>query len=137
VSVTSRPGGTRRSISSLVVAEPRDLVRHGVRLTMERAGAQVVADVATTAHALDVAWRAKPEMVILAATPPDMSGAEATRRLLALARRCLVLVLGGSSETTSETSHAYSRSCARRPAAARPSSTSKTVRRAIKPPTQT
>jgi DNA-binding NarL/FixJ family response regulator len=65
---------------------------------MERAGVEVVAEVATAARALDVAWRAKPEVVILAATPPDMSGAEATRRLVGLARPCRVLVLGDARE---------------------------------------
>src|SRR5262245_41555877 len=83
---------------TLVVADPRDLVRHGVRLTMERVGACVIADVSTGARAVDVASEAKPDMVIVAATPPDLSGAEVTRRLAARVPRCQVLVLGDARE---------------------------------------
>jgi DNA-binding NarL/FixJ family response regulator len=78
--------------------EPRELVRHGVRLTMEHAGAEVVADVSTGARALDLAASLEPEMVILAASPPDMPGAEVTRRILDLVPHCQVLVLGEERE---------------------------------------
>jgi DNA-binding NarL/FixJ family response regulator len=88
---------TRLDLAILVI-EPRDLVRHGVRLTMERAGAERVAHVAGAARGLDLAARLPPDMVILTATPPDMSAAEATRRILALAPDCQILVLGGAED---------------------------------------
>jgi DNA-binding NarL/FixJ family response regulator len=82
----------------LLVVEPRDLVRHGVRLTMEKAGAEIVALVSTGARALELVAGLQPDMVILAARPPDMSGAEATRRIVAIAPRCQILVLGTEEE---------------------------------------
>jgi DNA-binding NarL/FixJ family response regulator len=82
----------------LLVVEPRDLVRHGIRLTMQRAGADVVAQVSTGALGLELASSMRPDMVILAATLPDMSGAEATRRLVALLPHCQVLVHGDARE---------------------------------------
>jgi DNA-binding NarL/FixJ family response regulator len=84
---------------SLLVVEPRDLVRHGVRLTLEHAEAAAVAHVSTGARALDVAASGKPDMVILSATLPDMSCAEATRRILSLLPRAQVLVLGDAGES--------------------------------------
>jgi DNA-binding NarL/FixJ family response regulator len=78
--------------------EPRELIRHGVRLTVEQAGAEVVAEVSTGARALELAARLQPEMVILAASPPDMPGAEVTRRMRHLVPRCQVLVLGEERE---------------------------------------
>jgi DNA-binding NarL/FixJ family response regulator len=83
---------------SLLVVEPRELVRHGVCLTLENAGAEIVAQVSTGARALEVAASLKPDMIILAAKPPDMSGAEATRRMVALVPGCQVLVLGTEGE---------------------------------------
>jgi DNA-binding NarL/FixJ family response regulator len=98
VSVTSSPQDSPLLDFALVVGEPRDLVRHGVRLTLEGVGARVVADVSTGAAALDVTFKAKPDMVIIAATPPDMAVAEVTRRVLAGVPRCQVLVLGDARE---------------------------------------
>jgi|Tabmets5t2r1_1033131.scaffolds.fasta_scaffold01623_4 DNA-binding NarL/FixJ family response regulator len=88
---------TRPDLAILVI-EPRDLVRHGVRLTMERAGSERVAHVARAARGLDLAARLQPDMAILSATPPDMSAAEATRRILAVAPDCQILVLGGAED---------------------------------------
>jgi DNA-binding NarL/FixJ family response regulator len=82
----------------ILVIEPRDLVRHGVRLTMERAGAEWVAHVAVATRALGLTARLQPDMVILSATPPDMPAAEATRRILALVPDCQILVLGGAED---------------------------------------
>jgi DNA-binding NarL/FixJ family response regulator len=84
---------------TVLVMEPRDLVRHGVRLTAEQAGAKVAAHVSTGDQALDVATSTKPEMVILAARPTDMSGAELTRRMRAIVPGCHILVLGDESES--------------------------------------
>ena len=83
---------------SILVMEPRELVRHGVQLTVEQAGAEVVAKVATGARALDLAASLQPEMVILAASPPDMPGAELTRRIRTVVPGCQVLVLGAATE---------------------------------------
>jgi DNA-binding NarL/FixJ family response regulator len=83
---------------SILVVESRDLFRHGVQLTLEGAGARLVAHASTAARALDVAVGLKPDIVILSATPPDMSAAAATRRLLGLVPGCQVLVLGRAEE---------------------------------------
>lgn len=97
--LTAGPGGKESPLDfKLLVVEPRELVRHAIRLTMENAGVEVVAHVATGTRALDVAATLEPDMVILAATPPDMSAGEATRRILDLAPRCQVLVLGAVGE---------------------------------------
>ena len=93
------PTGYDRPLDfDILVIEPRELVRHGVRLMMEQAGAEVVGQVSTGAKALAIAASTKPDMVILAASPPDMSGAEVTRHMLALVPRCQVLVMGEDSE---------------------------------------
>jgi DNA-binding NarL/FixJ family response regulator len=81
-----------------LVIESRDLVRHGVRLTIERAGAEVVAPVSDVTRALVVARSLQPDIVILSATPPDMSAAQAISRLRALVPHCQILVLGGAEE---------------------------------------
>jgi DNA-binding NarL/FixJ family response regulator len=91
-------GNPPRLDLSILVVEPRELLRHGVELTMERAGARLVAHASTATRALDVAASLKPDAVILSATAPDMSPAAATRRLLALVPGCQVLVLGGAEE---------------------------------------
>ena len=97
--LTVNPGAyARRTDLRVLVVEPRELVRHGVRLTLEDAGAEIVAEVSTGAGALEVATNLEPDVIILAARPPDMSGGEATRRIVALVPRCQVLVLGTDEE---------------------------------------
>jgi DNA-binding NarL/FixJ family response regulator len=91
-------GNAGRLDLSVLVVDPRDLVRHGVCLTIQQAGAKKVAHAPTGARAFEVATSLKPDMVIVAARLPDMSGAEATRRVIARVPECQVLVLAGEGE---------------------------------------
>ena len=66
----------------VVIADDEAIVRHGLRLILERAdGIEVVGEAANGAEAVDVTARAQPHVVLMDVRMPVLDGIEATRRI--------------------------------------------------------
>ena len=83
---------TLRPTTSVVVALPSDLYRHGLRSALEPHDVDVVGQAATGAAALTLAEKLVPDVLVIDAWLPDMSGIELTSLLLARLPSCRVLM---------------------------------------------
>jgi DNA-binding NarL/FixJ family response regulator len=83
---------TLRPTTSVVVALPSDLFRHGLRSALEPHDVDVVGQAATGAAALTLAEKLVPDVLVIDAWLPDMSGIELTSLLLARLPDCRVLM---------------------------------------------
>ncbi|MFF5225374.1 response regulator [Dactylosporangium sp. NPDC000521] len=78
----------------VVIADDQELVRHGLRLILELAGFEVVAEAADGAEAVAVVAAHAPDVVLMDLRMPVMDGVEATRRIVeSTAGRTRVLAL--------------------------------------------
>jgi DNA-binding NarL/FixJ family response regulator len=67
----------------VLLADDHDLLRQGIRRLLEDTGTvQVIAESATAASALELAARLKPDVVVMDIDLPDMSGIDATAKLI-------------------------------------------------------
>ena len=71
----------------MVIADDQALVRGGFRLILKAAGIDVVAEAADGAQAVAAVLAHRPDVVLMDVRMPVMDGIEATRRILADARR--------------------------------------------------
>ena len=70
------------------------LFREGIKaLFLERTAIQVIGEAATARQALSLMKRLRPDVVLLDATTPDLSGSEVTRRIKVIDPRVEILIL--------------------------------------------
>jgi DNA-binding NarL/FixJ family response regulator len=81
-----------RSTTSVVIVMPSELYRHGMRMALDTRDVRVVGHAATGAGALKLARRVRPDVLVVDAWLPDMSGVELTGRVLAQLPSSRVLI---------------------------------------------
>jgi two-component system response regulator NreC len=78
----------------LMLVDDHDVVRTGLRSFLEtQPGFEVIAEAKNGMQALEKAREAKPDIVLMDITMPDMDGIEATQKLKNLYPDCQILVL--------------------------------------------
>lgn len=78
----------------ILVADDHDVVRRGLRAILEaEPGWEVVADVANGRSAVERGRELKPDVAVVDISMPELSGFEATRRLLAASPETRVVIL--------------------------------------------
>jgi len=69
-------------MESILLVDGHDLVRAGIRRLLEESGEFRVLESSSAADALRVVRRERPRVILIDVALPDMTGVEATRRLL-------------------------------------------------------
>jgi len=92
LSEEGEPGSTLRRTTRVLIVLPSDLYRHGMRSALDTHDVDVVGQAATGAGALELAEELAPDVLVIDAWLPDMSGVELTSRVLARLPSCRVLV---------------------------------------------
>lgn len=87
-----QPRSQPRPRTSVLIALPSDLYRHGMRSALNTLDLDVVGHVDTGADALELARQLGPDVLVSDAWFPDMSGVELISRVLAQLPRCRVLM---------------------------------------------
>jgi DNA-binding NarL/FixJ family response regulator len=77
----------------VLLVDDQDLVRQGLRLILELAGLEVVAEARDGAEAVAAVADHRPDVVLMDLRMPGMDGVEATRRITAMSGSTRVLVL--------------------------------------------
>jgi DNA-binding NarL/FixJ family response regulator len=79
-------------MTRVLVVDDQEMVRQGLRLILELAGIEVVAEARDGAEAVDAVAEHSPDVVLMDLRMPGVDGVEATRRIAALSEaRVLVL----------------------------------------------
>jgi DNA-binding NarL/FixJ family response regulator len=77
-----------------LVVDDHAIVREGLSLVLEKArAARIVGSAATGEQAIDCARRLQPDLVLMDMALPDMTGIDATRRILAHSPHIAILVV--------------------------------------------
>lgn len=90
-----------RPVIRVLIADDHALVRRTIRLLLAHSdGMQVVAEAAGGAEAVQLAADHRPDVLVLDMSMPDMSGAAAAERVLALPQPPAIVVLSMHADTT-------------------------------------
>ena len=81
--------------SRLLIADDHPLVRSGVRRLLEKAGFQVVAEVADGEEAVRVTLAERPDIALLDRVMPKLGGIQAARRITTEAPEVRVVIISG------------------------------------------
>lgn len=92
LSKESEPSFAPGRTTSVLIVLPSDLYGHGMRLALDARDVHVVGHASTGAAALKQAERLHPDVLVIDASLPDMSGVELTSRVLARLPECRVLM---------------------------------------------
>jgi CheY-like chemotaxis protein len=87
--------------ASVLTAEDNPIVRADLRLVLEDAGFNVVADAQNGVEAVELAREHQPDVIVLDLGLPHLDGVEATRQILA-ERSVPIVALTGRSRTLAE-----------------------------------
>src|SRR5829696_1041983 len=100
---TAGAGNHQRMLSGralrVVLVEDHDLYREGLKSMLRHEGFLVVGEAGSGEQGVALALHAKPDVVVMDLELGDISGAEATRRIIAKAPDANILVLTVSTET--------------------------------------
>ena len=78
----------------ILLADDHEVVRHGLRVLLEaHPGWEVVGEAENGREAVDKVRQARPDVVVLDITMPELNGLEATRQILKAAPQTEVLIL--------------------------------------------
>ncbi|MEZ4666478.1 MAG: response regulator transcription factor [Anaerolineae bacterium] len=77
----------------VLLAEDHKIVRQGTRLYLEGMGIEVIGEATTGLEAVDMARSLQPDVVIMDIHMPELTGVEATRRILHENEHIRILVL--------------------------------------------
>lgn len=80
-------------MTRVIIVDDHPVFRNGVRSLLEASGIDVVGEAASGAEAIDLAARSNPDVVLMDLGLPDMSGVEATGRIVAGRPATRVLVV--------------------------------------------
>ena len=69
-------------MTRVLIVDDQDMVRHGLRLILELAGLEVVAEASDGAAAVEAVATHLPDVVLMDLRMPGMDGVEATRRIV-------------------------------------------------------
>ncbi|MFP3940638.1 MAG: response regulator [Thermoanaerobaculia bacterium] len=82
----------------LVIADDHALFRDSLRSLLTSHGVEVLGEARNGKEAIDLAWRYKPDVVLMDLMMPEMDGLEATKRLVAELPEVKVVVLTASDD---------------------------------------
>jgi DNA-binding NarL/FixJ family response regulator len=90
--------GARGAGVKILVADDHRLFRGSLKSLLEARGHTVVGEAGDGAQAIELAERLRPDLVLMDLSMPGLNGLEATRRLVAHAPSCRVVILTASTD---------------------------------------